>query len=227
LLDACIEALPDDAYALLLVVEQDTYEDEDDDFCCGRAFGGSRVAVVSTARYHPLLDTAQGIDREHTWPASHCTAYMEKCCAEENFEEEKPPARRVVDLSPSSSSKVSSPMHLALGAHASHVNPLSSRALSELFLSRLYKTAAHELGHCFGIDHCTYYACIMQGSASVREDARQPPYLCPIDEAKVLRATGAEVTSRDQAVARLCKDHRDGQLFAALEAWLESKLAAI
>ena len=51
LLDTAISIVPDNAYALLMLVEQDLFEDEDDDFCCGRAYGGSRVAVVSMARY--------------------------------------------------------------------------------------------------------------------------------------------------------------------------------
>ncbi|KAK0723485.1 hypothetical protein B0T26DRAFT_675048 [Lasiosphaeria miniovina] len=49
-------ALPADAYALLILTDQDLFEDDDDDFCCGRTYGASRVAVVSAARYHPHLD---------------------------------------------------------------------------------------------------------------------------------------------------------------------------
>lgn len=37
LLDTAISILPDDAYALLMLTEHDLFEDEDDDFCCGRA----------------------------------------------------------------------------------------------------------------------------------------------------------------------------------------------
>lgn len=37
LLETAISILPDDAYALLMLVEHDLFEDEDDDFCCGRA----------------------------------------------------------------------------------------------------------------------------------------------------------------------------------------------
>ena len=36
LLDAAIAMLPDDAYALLMLVKHDIYEDDDDDFACGR-----------------------------------------------------------------------------------------------------------------------------------------------------------------------------------------------
>ena len=82
LLDAAIAMLPDDAYALVLLVNHDLYEDEDDEFVCGRAYGGSRVAVISTARYNPELDEKHGVDREHAWPASHCAAHMNSCCAE-------------------------------------------------------------------------------------------------------------------------------------------------
>ncbi|KAL8685676.1 MAG: hypothetical protein Q9218_007607, partial [Villophora microphyllina] len=56
LLDVAISVLPSDAYALLLLVSHDLYEDDDDIFVCGRAYGGSRVAVISTARYDPYLD---------------------------------------------------------------------------------------------------------------------------------------------------------------------------
>ncbi|KAH1404194.1 hypothetical protein KXW91_000654 [Aspergillus fumigatus] len=59
LLDVAISILPQDAYALCLLVNHDLYEDSDDTFVCGRAYGGSRVAVVSSARYCPTLDEVQ------------------------------------------------------------------------------------------------------------------------------------------------------------------------
>ncbi|KAL3663144.1 hypothetical protein V7S43_011555 [Phytophthora oleae] len=77
ILDAAMAILPSDAYALLLLVDHDLYEEEDNDFCCGRAYGGSRVAAVSSARYNPVLDTAQQVEREHAWPASHCQKYVD------------------------------------------------------------------------------------------------------------------------------------------------------
>ena len=36
LLDTAISILPNDAYALLMLVEHDLFEDDEDDFCCGR-----------------------------------------------------------------------------------------------------------------------------------------------------------------------------------------------
>lgn len=48
--DAAIAILPANAYALVLLINHDIHENEEDAFCCGRAYGGSRVAVVQTAR---------------------------------------------------------------------------------------------------------------------------------------------------------------------------------
>jgi archaemetzincin len=53
-LDAAI--LPDGAYALLFLVHQDLFKSPEDEFVYGRAYGASRVAVVSMARYNPSLD---------------------------------------------------------------------------------------------------------------------------------------------------------------------------
>lgn len=80
ILDFAIEMLPKDAYAIVLLMDHDLYESEEDDFCCGRAYGGSRVSVVSTARYRPELDEMVGLDPEHMWPASHCKEYVGRLC---------------------------------------------------------------------------------------------------------------------------------------------------
>jgi archaemetzincin len=98
----------------------------------------------------------------------------------------------------------------------------SPRLLSSLWLSRMCRTASHELGHCFGIDHCVYYACIMQGSASLSEDTRQPPYLCPVDCAKLLHATGSTARERYLALLEYCNraTNHETHFFSAFAAWL-------
>ncbi|KAL8921104.1 MAG: hypothetical protein Q9208_005857 [Pyrenodesmia sp. 3 TL-2023] len=209
LLDVAISILPSDAYALLLLVSHDLYEDDDDVFVCGRAYGGSRVAVVSSARYNPSLDDIHGVDREHAWPASHCKRYVEACCSAAPT---PPPKRKKIKemrteaqgAKPSSPilvpSSPASPMDLALHHHIN--DPPSHRLL---YLIRLALTSAHELGHCFGLDQCTYYACCMQGSASLAEDARQPPYLCPVCEEKVVLATGADRKERLRRIGEVCE----------------------
>ena len=79
LLDAAITMLPDDAYALLLLANHDLYEDDDDEFVQDRAYGGSRVAPISAARYNPGLNEKHGVQREHSRPLSHRSAYMKSC----------------------------------------------------------------------------------------------------------------------------------------------------
>lgn len=186
LLDAAMSILPQDAYALLMLTEQDLYEDDDDSFCCGKAYGGSRVSIASMARYNPSLDTLMGVDREHSWPASHCGEYVHiQGCGACKTHERLPPKKKAKLSSSDSSSPLSAAVNaLVLPPHHQQ-QPASS---SSLYLARICRTASHELGHCFGFDHCTYYACVMQGCASLAEDARQPPYLCPVDLAKLKHA---------------------------------------
>ena len=235
LLDAAIEILPADAYALIMLIEHDMFEDEDDEFVCGRAYGGSRVAVVSGARYNPILDRAQGLERDHAWPASHCATYVQACCKEvidvdeyyESKKREVAGSNKITSTELLSSDEALAPMHAALAAHASlpsldYVPSIS--ALEGLWLGRLCRTASHELGHCFGMDHCVYYSCSMQGTASVIEDARQPPYLCPVDLAKVLKATGADEQERYRSLLAFCEKYKGVHLFASYEAWIAQKL---
>jgi len=229
ILDAAIEMLPHDAYAIVLLVDHDLYENEEDDFCCGRAYGGSRVAVVSSARYRPVLDAHAGVDYEHVWPASHCKDYIDSLCAEEGRESEKRDEPSTVSAA--------SPLRQAVDAMSTHLSRQSGTEDSRsIWFSRLARTVSHELGHCLGLDHCVYYACIMQGTAGMAEDLRQPPYLCPVCLSKLTHAAlvelqgGAEsasieyVKERYTALLRVCDRWQDSAMFAAYGAWLRARL---
>lgn len=209
ILDCAVSILPEDAYALIILVDHDIYEDEDDDFCCGRAYGASRIAVVSSAQYNPCLDQAHHIDREHCWPASHCLAFLDEQMRDFTERQEisgsKSKTRLERHTGTASSHDVGGlttensmlPSKLPVGkgstcsgamtaAIQEHRNRQaqnsikSGLALQSMYLLRIARTASHELGHCLGMDHCTYYACAMQGTASTNEDSRQPPFLCPV-----------------------------------------------
>lgn len=232
LLDVAIDVLPDDAYALLLFVHEDLYEDEEDDFCCGRAYGGSRVAIISTARYNPWLDKAQRIDAAHSWPASHCTDYVRRLVADENGPTSK--KRKVTGdtKGKGNSSTKDSPLGAALIKHSDV--PSASRSTKHgvaksTWLFRACRTASHELGHCFGLDHCVYYACMMQGTASIIEDARQPPYLCPVDMRKVLTCTDFSEGEWYRTMIEYVKNRTEGGAggFDAFGAWLEGRLSEL
>lgn len=232
LLDVAMRILPSDAYALLMMVDQDIFESEEDDFCCGRAYGGSRIAVVSSARYNPVFDVEEDVDREHAWPASHCEDYLDAKCTEAGISSR--PTKKTKRKAPASKkdqidqAEALTTLRAAVKSHgeSSNKNALRSpKALAGLWLGRVCKTASHELGHCFGMDHCVYYACIMQGTTSLAEDARQPPYCCPVDQTKVLAATGSSLDAQYQALKHFCDQRKDIDLFRAFGAWLEARLS--
>ncbi|KIW20232.1 hypothetical protein PV08_00807 [Exophiala spinifera] len=196
LTDFSMSILPSDAYALLLMTTHDLYESDADDFCCGRAWGASRVAIVSSARYHAALDKLHDIDIEHVWPASHCAAFVRKMSAEIQTGVRPRNRRRIRGrqkkqdtlTADSSGSATPMPLQKALDAHRHavvHQEGMSRDKETSALSFRLCRTVSHELGHCFGLDHCMYRACVMQGSASVAEDVRQPPYLCPVCDRKI------------------------------------------
>jgi archaemetzincin len=95
ILDFAISVLPDDAYSIILLVDHDIHEGDEDDFCCGRAYGGSRICVVQTARYHPILDQKEKIDHQHQWPASQCKDYVDGLCSLEDIAPTKAAALQI------------------------------------------------------------------------------------------------------------------------------------
>ena len=63
-------------------------------------------------------------------------------------------------------------------------------------LERSFKVLAHETGHMFGLAHCIYFDCLMNGSNNLPETDRQPPTLCPICLRKLHHAVGFEPVER-------------------------------
>lgn len=53
-------------------------------------------------------------------------------------------------------------------------------SISEIMVYWSSKTMCHEIGHMFGILHCTYYNCLMNGSMNAAEGKVKPFYFCVI-----------------------------------------------
>jgi len=54
------------------------------------------------------------------------------------------------------------------------------KGYEKLILRRSSKVLAHEAGHMFGVLHCVFYACLMNGSNHLDEADSRPLHLCPV-----------------------------------------------
>lgn len=79
--------------------------------------------------------------------------------------------------------------------------PEKSQAELHYALVRTLKTASHEIGHLFSIEHCTKYLCVMNGSNSLDELDRHPLDTCPECMAKICWATGSDPRRRFERLA--------------------------
>lgn len=58
------------------------------------------------------------------------------------------------------------------------------------------QTLTHEIGHIFGLRHCQWLACLMQGSNHLEEADRRPLDLCPVCLRKLQSAVGFRLRDR-------------------------------
>jgi archaemetzincin len=86
-------------------------------------------------------------------------------------------------------------------------DPESSDAEYRLFRKRMFKVALHETGHMFGIVHCIFHECLMNGSNHLAEMDARPLWLCPVDVQKVWWACKADPVKRYQSLAEFARQH--------------------
>lgn len=92
-----------------------------------------------------------------------------------------------------------------------------------LMLRRSCKVLAHETGHMFGIQHCIYYSCLMNGSNHLAESDARPLHLCPVDLRKLQESVGFDVVERYRRLRDFCKEAG----FADEVRWLTKRLEYI
>lgn len=88
---------------------------------------------------------------------------------------------------------------------------------------RAMKLATHELGHTFGLVHCVFFACLMNGSNSLDEMDRKPMHLCPVCLRKLWHAAPFDPVERYRGLLGYYRV----ALCDAEAAWAEARLREI
>ena len=94
---------------------------------------------------------------------------------------------------------------------------------ARIMLLRGLQVMVHETGHMFGVKHCVYFRCVMNGTNSLEESDDQPIHLCPACLRKFQHHLGFEVHTRYFQLLEFYDDHH--LTFEAM--WLRKRLAII
>lgn len=101
--------------------------------------------------------------------------------------------------------------------------PHTDAASQRRVLLRSLKVMVHEIGHMFGMHHCTHYSCVMDGSNSMAESDRKPAHLCPVGLHKLYFAHRFDPKKRYRQLAAFY--HRVG--LARQAAWAQERATAL
>jgi archaemetzincin len=93
----------------------------------------------------------------------------------------------------------------------------------KLILRRSCKVLAHEACHMFGIEHCIWFRCLMNGSNHLAEADARPLYLCPVDLRKLQWSVGFDVAQR----YRRLRDFEKQEGFGEEVLWLDKRIRFI
>jgi archaemetzincin len=90
-------------------------------------------------------------------------------------------------------------------------------------LRRSAKVLTHETAHMFGLTHCIYFTCVMNGSNHLQESDRRPLHLCPVCLRKLQFSVGFDVARHYGDLARFYR--QEG--FSDEAAWVAPRLEKI
>lgn len=66
----------------------------------------------------------------------------------------------------------------------------------KVLLRRSCKVLVHEMGHMFGLKHCIYFRCVLNGSNHLQESDSRPLHLCPVCLHKLQHSIEFDVVNR-------------------------------
>ena len=75
----------------------------------------------------------------------------------------------------------------------------------KILLRRSCKVLVHETGHMFGLMHCIYFKCVLNGSNHLQESDSRPVHLCPVCLRKLQHSIGFDVVNRYSELFRFYK----------------------
>lgn len=100
---------------------------------------------------------------------------------------------------------------------------LKEEELKRVLLLRSCRLIVHEISHLFGLDHCIWFSCIMNGSGHLEEDFKQPMFLCPVDLRKLQALFGFDVVSRYTQLAEFFRKNK----MEEEDSWVKERLVQI
>ncbi|XP_078481242.1 archaemetzincin-2-like [Ciona intestinalis] len=76
----------------------------------------------------------------------------------------------------------------------------STIPVTDILLLRACRVMAHEVGHMFGLKHCIWSKCLMNGSNHIQESDMRPSFLCPVCLRKLQVVLGFDLLTRYKAM---------------------------
>ena len=86
-------------------------------------------------------------------------------------------------------------------------------------------TLTHEICHTFGLEHCIYYTCLMNGCNNMEEAKKQPLYECPVCLRKLQYTIGFDILERYKKMLNVTKMF--GGYFDSARKWYENRINSI
>ena len=97
--------------------------------------------------------------------------------------------------------------------------------LDNYLLYRSCNTLVHEICHTFGLSHCIFYQCLMNGSNNIEEQAKRPLIECPVCLRKLQYSIGFEPLERYTKLMNCTKMF--GGYFDYLYKWYENRIKSL
>jgi archaemetzincin len=98
-----------------------------------------------------------------------------------------------------------------------------SRDYETILFRRSCKVLAHETSHMFGLTHCTFFNCLMNGSNHLVESDRRPLHLCPVCLRKLQWSIGFDVMKRYEVMERVTR----AEGFAEEADWVSRRIKTL